>query len=248
MKAQRRRELKSNSLSAILQQLPETAKKYQSQIALVLILAALAVALVRYRYSAAQQRLASARQGLAIAAEDLQHLQMTLPFPDVDLHNVMKDRESMFADGLQQADLVLQNAPDSQAKLKAQALILKGDFNFDMANFPPLAGAATQPSLQPSESEADLLNNAAAAYKQVLGDYPSNKSAVTAAHFGLAAVAEDRKAWTDAKAQYQAIVDSDAEDPYKALAKRRLEVLPELQQPVTMNLPAGTQPSTAPTK
>lgn len=248
MKAERRHELKVNSLSWTLQQLPETAKKYQSQIALVLVLAALVVLLVRYRNSAAQQRLAEARQSLGIAAEDLQQLESMAPFPDVDLQMLMRKREDFYADGLQQADQVLQKAPDSQTAMKAQALILKGDFNFDMANFPELPGAATQPALQPAESPESLLSNAADAYTQILQNYGSDKSAVTAAHFGLAAVAENRGAWNDAKAQYQAILDGDAETPYKALASRRLLILPQLQQSVTMDVDAATQPSSRPAK
>jgi len=253
MKADRRRELKANSLSAMLQQLPELAKKYQSQIALVLIVAALAVALVRYRYSAAQSRLANAQQGLAVASQSLQRLE---EFYHPDPQVLAKGRESYFDDGLQEADQVLQNAPDSQTGLKAQALLVKGDFNFDMANLPLPPGAATQPSLQPAESIDSLLSAAADAYTQVVQNYPSEKSAVTAAHFGLAAVAEDRKAWDDAKKEYQAILNGDADAPYKALAQQRLQMLSQIQRPLTTNLPANpptsvsatTQPTTRPGK
>ncbi|HEX4055721.1 MAG TPA: hypothetical protein VHX86_15765 [Tepidisphaeraceae bacterium] len=248
MKAERRHELKINSLSWTLQQLPETAKKYQSQIALVLVLAAVAVLLVRYRSNSAQQRVAEARQSLGIAGEDLRQLESIAPYPGADLQMVMRKREDIYSDGLQQADQVLQKAAESQAALKAQALILKGDFNFDMANFPDLPGAATQPSLQPAESAESLLSNAADAYTQVLQNYASDKSAVTAAHFGLAAVAENRGAWNDAKTQYQAIVDGDAEAPYKVLASMRLAILPQLEEPVAMDVSAATQPSSRPAK
>ncbi len=160
----------------------------------------------------------------------------------------MRDREDFYAEGLQQADQVLQKAPDSQTAMKAQALLLKGDFNFDMANLPDLPGAATQPALRPAESADSLLSNAADAYTQILQNYGSDASAVTAAHFGLAAVAENRGDWNDAKAQYQAVLDSGTEAPYKALASRRLLLLPQLQQSATLELGATTQPGTRPQK
>jgi hypothetical protein len=169
----------------------------------------------------------------------------------------MKAREDSYSEGLQQADEALQKAPDSQPGLKAQALILKGDFNFNMANFPELPGAATQPSLRPDESEENLLSNASDAYTEAVEKYATEKFAVTAAHFGLAAVAENRGAWDAAKAQYQAILDSDAEAPYKNLASMRLELLPQLAHPVVVDLSApapatqaitATQPSSRPGK
>jgi hypothetical protein len=256
MKAERRHELKSNSLIQSLKLFPETVKQYQSQIALVVVLIALAIVLVRYRMSAAEQRLMEAQESLSIASDDLQRLQLSAPGPGADLQMVMKEREDFFSEGLQRADEALQKAPDSKAALKAQALILKGDFNFNMANLPDLPGAATQPSLRPSESQENLLSNASDAYTQVLQNYASEKFAVTAAHFGLAAVAENQRAWDAAKAQYQAILDGNAEPPYKSLASYRLSILPQLQQPVAIDLPAAaatqataaTQASTRPGK
>ncbi len=187
MKAERRHELKANSLSQSLLLFPEKIKQYQSQIALVLVLIALAVVLIRYRMNAAEQRLFDAQTSLSLASDNLQHLENSPSGADPQI--LMKSREDVYAEGLQQADDAFQKAPDSQLVLKAQALVLKGDLNFNMANFPELPGAATQPSLRPSESEDTLLTNASDAYNQVLQNYASEKFAVTAAHFGLAAVA-----------------------------------------------------------
>ncbi len=149
--------------------------------------------------SAAEQRLAEAQESLAIASDDLRQLENIVPPPGGDLLILVKQREELYSEGLQQADAALQKAPDSQAALKAQALILKGDFNFNMANFPELPGAATQPSLRPAESDDSLLSNASDAYTEVLQSYASEKFAVTAAHFGLAAVAENRGNWDAAR-------------------------------------------------
>ncbi len=252
MKAERRHELKTNSLMQRLRLFPQFVSQYQSQIALVSVLIALAIVLVRYRMSSAEQRLTEARQSLSIASDDLQRLEN--PMRGTDALMFMKAREDSYSEGLQQADEALQKAPDSQPALKAQALILKGDFNFNMANFPELPGAATQPSLRPAESEESLLSNASDAYTEVIQKYAGERFAVTAAHFGLAAVAENRGAWDAAKAQYQAILDSDAEAPYKTLANMRLGLLGQLEQPAAVDLSAAapapaetpaTQPMTA---
>jgi len=249
MKAQRRQQLKSNSLIWTLQGLPETIKRYQSQIALVLILIALAIVMIRYRMTAAEQRLLDSQQSLSIAHEQLQHLQMGYFTPGADPLEYVKHRAEFFSDGLQQAEDAFQKAPDSQPALKAEALLVKGDINFEMANAPEMPGAATQPSLRPAESVENLLNNAHDAYMQVLQDYSDQKYAATAAHFGLAAVAEDRAVagggneasqWDAAKTQYQAVVDGDAEPGFKAIATQRLQLLPQLQRPAAIGLSATT--------
>jgi tetratricopeptide (TPR) repeat protein len=240
MKAERRHELKRNSLTQGLGSIPETLKQYQSQIALVVVLIALAIVLVQYRWSSAEQRLADAKTSLAIASDDLQRLENMAPQPGTDMSIVMKQREELYSEGLQQADEALQKAPSSQTVLKARALVLKGDLNFNMANFPELPGAATQPTLRPEESDETLLSNAADAYNEVLQNYVGEKFAVTAAHFGLAAVAENRGEWDAAKAQYQAVLDGDAETGYKDIATMRVGMLAQLRQKVAVDLPANT--------
>jgi hypothetical protein len=250
MKAQRRHELKANSLIWTLQGLPETIKKYQSQIALGLVVVALAIVMVRYRISAAQERLAAAQQALGVAADNLNRLKNNPYNPGIDGIQYIKQREESYIDGLQEADEAFEKAPDSQPAMKAEALLHKGDLNFELANSPELAGAATQPALRPAESNETLLSNAFDAYMQVLQNYPNEKFAVTAAHFGLAAVAEDRAAdgkdasqWDAAKAQYQAVLDSDAEQAFKNIATLRIGLLPRLSQPMALGFSAATQES-----
>ena len=111
MKAQRRRKLKANSLIWTLQGLPETIKKYQSQVSLGLVLIALAVVLYQYRSRTAQERLQAAQTSLGNAADDLQRLR-TMGFdPEGDVQTFMRLREGYYSDGLQQVDTVLQKAP-----------------------------------------------------------------------------------------------------------------------------------------
>jgi len=247
MKAQRRRELKANSLIWTLQGLPETIKKYQSQVSLGLVLIALAILLIQYRIRTAQERLEAARMSLGNAADDLQRLRRMSFDPEGNAQAFMIQREGVFSDGLQQVNTVLQKTPEGEVQMKAQALLDKGDLNFEMANYPELSGAATQPALRPAESRDTLLGNAFDAYSQAIQDYAGQRSVATAAHFGLAAVAEDRAAggdpsqWDAARAQYQAVIDGDAEQPFKVLAKQRLQLLSQLQLPATIDLSATTQ-------
>jgi hypothetical protein len=249
MKAERRRELKVNSLIWTLQGLPQTIKKYQSQVSLAVVLIALAAVLIQYRMRTGQQRLEAARASLANAADDLQNLRRMPINPEEDGGAFMRVREAYFEDGLDQVDTVLKNAPAGEAQMRARALLDKGDLNFEMANFPELGGAATQPALRPVESLDTLLANAADAYNQALREYGDQKLVAVAAHFGLAAAAEDRAAagdasqWNAARAQYQAVIDGDAEQPFKLMAKQRLQLLPELKLPATVNLPPTTQPA-----
>jgi hypothetical protein len=253
MKAQRRHELKANSLIWTLQGLPQTIKKYQSQIALALILIALIIVMVNYRIRVAQERLIDAQRSLSAAGEELQRMQESHfnPFSqNISGSDYMKIVQEYYFDGLQHAEDALDKTSDSQSAMKAEALLDKGDLNFQLANMPDLPGAATQPALRPSETTENLLNNAYDAYMQILQSYPNEKVPVISAHFGLAAVAENRAAaskdasqWDAAKTQYQAIIDSDAAQPYKVMATFRLNLLPRLSKPVMTGFIATSQPA-----
>ena len=258
MKAQRRHELKQNSLIATLQQLPTTIKQYQSQIALVVVVIALAVVVIRYKINSAAERLAEAQASLGIAGDDLSRLRQTVPNPRDDSKAIMQEREMLYSEGIKEADDALEKAPLSKESLRAQTLLTKGDLNFEVANAPELPGAATEPSLRPSESDQQLLDDAYEAYSQVVQNYPSQTSDVTQARFGLGAVAEDRAVlnggsdpaqWAAAKQQFQAVLDSDAPAGFKNLAGQQMQLLPQLQRPLMTELSApSSQPSAQPTK
>ena len=252
MKAQRRHELKQNSLIHALQNLPETGKLYGSQIALGVILVALVIIWVRCRATSATERVTAAEQSVGGASDSLKRLKMALQMQRGDEPAVAMERRQMFAQGVAMVDDALERVGDRDPQVKAQALLLRGDLNFTMANLPQLAGAATQPSLRPDQPTGDLLNSAADAYGQVLQEFPSDDFAATSAHFGLAAVAEDRagasgdpQQWETARLQYQAIVDGGASPAFRSLAMERLKSLALVQQPLTIDLglKAATQPS-----
>ncbi len=243
MKSERRRELRQNALIWHLQGLPEKIKQYQSQISLVLIVIALGIVLIQYRMRTAQERLEAAQGAVALATQDLDQLRSTLgPFRDSAM--AMRQREDWYADGIQQTEDALQKAPDSQRYLRAHALLMKGDLSFEMSNLPELPGASTQPALRPAESVDDLLSAASDAYSQALQTYPDISTVAVAARFGLAAVAENQSNWDAARQQYQAIISSDASQPYKDYAQKRMDLLEQLEKPAAVDFSASTQPTT----
>lgn len=246
MKAERRHELKENSLVRNLQQLPQTGQQYGSRIALGVILAALIFVWIRYRASVNESRQAAAEQSMFMASQDLISLRRPMPTAPGSAEAVAQERASFFADGITQLNNVLEKASDSDKPLKIQALLAKGDLNFELANFPELSGAATRPSLRTPRPVEDLLSDAADSYSAALDEHPADEMEVAEAHFGLAAVAEDQAAlakdsskWDVARKQYQAVIDGDAVTPLKMLAENRLAMLAQFEHPTLVNYGAA---------
>jgi hypothetical protein len=209
------------------------------------ILVSLIVILIRYRMNASAERLAHAEDDLNIAHSKLALLQDQLAGSIGDDAVTAQNRRLAYGDGISAAADAIANAPDKNSAMKAQALIYQGDLNFTLANLPDLPGAATQPSLRPDQSTSDLLGKAEDAYNQVIQTYPNEKQQWVAANFGLAAIAEDRAApsndqsqWDKAKHFYQTIIESDPPASFGALASKRLDLLPQISQP--MPVPAQT--------
>jgi hypothetical protein len=117
--------------------------------------------------------------------------------------------------------------------------------NWILANLPDLPGAATQPALKIARDPAELLKAAEDAYQTVLTKYADQQHAAVAAHFGLAAIAENRGNWDVAKKEYEIIASmKNVPQAYLEQARIRLQKLPELEQPVMIAAPA-TMPNWA---
>ncbi|MGD1275979.1 MAG: hypothetical protein ABR964_01995 [Tepidisphaeraceae bacterium] len=253
MKTQRRHELKQNALAMMLWGIPEIWRKYGTRIMLGLILLALVAVWIRYRINQGQEKMAIAQQSLSEAEQSLGRLERLLVAGPGEEAAVAQQRQLWYSDGIRLADDALDKSGDQQQQLKAQAMLCKGDLNFEMANLPDLRGAATQPSLRPEPSKSELLSNAEDAYQRVTQDYPQQAFEVMAAHFGLAAVAEDRAAegggtdssqWDRARQEYEVVIDDAATPrPFKELAANRLKLLGLIQQPALTNVPPATQNS-----
>src|SRR5439155_10724022 len=140
----------------------------------------------------------------------------------------------------------------------AAAVVAQGDYAWAMANFPVVPAAATQPSLRPPPDH-DFIKEARNAYQEVLSQYPDQLLPAIAAHFGLAAIAENEGNWDEARRQYE-VAKSTAEkmQEFRTVAEGKLKRLEEIRKPLLigqvpekMEIPqppaATTQATTQPT-
>jgi hypothetical protein len=262
MKAERRHELQENSLSRFIDNLPVMARLYADRILLVIVLILLVVVLIRWRMNGNATRAAGVANDVATArssVQQLSNLRMVGP-PD----QIAGQRSRAIDEVNAAIDDVSANVSNADAALQAQALIVKGDLYWTLANLPDIPGAATQPTLRLPRSRDEYLTQAADAYHQVLTSFPNEPAAAMSANFALAAIAENRHQWDEATKIYDQIKNSGAEQMYKDLADARLKLLPDIEAPIligslttrpaepTMSMPTpmmvpATQPGTAPT-
>jgi hypothetical protein len=241
MKAQRRHELKTNTLAEALAKAPHAGQRYGTVALTAAIGVLLVVFLVRYRLTATQQRLARATDNLAICREDIDQIKSLAPTaalaPDIS------QATELYRDTSSRLDSVLADA-DSSSKVAAEALVARGDLNWYMAS---VALSTTQPSTE-AQSPSDMLGGAQAAYQQVISAYPQEYFSVATARFGLAAIAENRMDWDEAKRQYQAVLDdSESGVSYHRLAQSMMATLEQLRQAAVIAGPSSSLPSASAT-
>jgi hypothetical protein len=239
MKAQRRHELKTNTLAEAMAHLPDTRLRSAVSMALTILGAAAVGLLIRFRLNAGQERILRAQDNLAVVQEEISEIRQ--------LQTQMADPSQpgeLFIDITSRLDAVLTDAGGDQPLLAAEALLARGDADWQMAG---VASSTTQPSQNPQQSPESLLASAEAAYRQVITAYPQQHFTVSSAHFGLAAVDENRHDWDKARQEYQAVADDAQAGPLmKAFAQNRLATLDQLEHPpviVAASAPAATQPA-----
>ncbi len=145
-----------------------------------------------------------------------------------------RSRDSLSAEAESALEVALRTAVDP--RVRADAYVAHGNLDWLLANFPPLPAAATQPSLALPKSSADYLAAAASAYSEVLKDPLSkNQAAVTAARFGLSAIAENKEDWALAQRYYNDVINDPGTAPaMKEYGQGRLKVLEDLKRPVLL--------------
>ena len=237
MKSERRHELKTNTLAEALAKLPNTGRRRVTTSVTIALVGIAIFSLVRYRLDANAKRVAQANDDLAVAREEINEIK-TMTMQPVD----PSQPEEQYKDVTARLNNVLSTAGGSNPKLAAEALLARGDVNWNMAQ---LAMSTTQPSAY-RQPAADLLKSAASAYQQVVDGYPAQYFSVATARFGLAAIAEDQQDWEGERKQYQAITDEKRlDDMTQTLAKGLLATVDQLQTPPLIAAPA-TQPATEP--
>ncbi len=244
MKSERRHDLKANSLARGLQQLPELGRKHGVKILLAFIVLLLVVVLVRQRIITAREKAQAMRSELASAQSAVAEMGNidAMLMSGKNLSDIPQQL-ALQAQGIEDAvNQVLASANDPG--LKAQALVVQGDLNWQLANLPDLPGATTKPAFK--ASKAEFLSRAAKAYQQVIEQYPKQSLSAIRATFGLAAVKESQQDWDAASKLYEKITsDANIALPFQNQARARADQLGKLQQPVWIGSPAS-QPTTAP--
>jgi tetratricopeptide (TPR) repeat protein len=253
MKAERRHELKQNTLAHSLETLPDVGRKHGTKI-LVVITVGLAVALlIRSRVTSSRAAAESAAYAIGDGRESIDQLKTY-----AERQSPAQGRALALA-VLQQVDKDVQKVLDStdDPKLVAEARLLQGDVNWELAALPEAPGASTRPDLALPKSDEQFLQSAMDAYQSVVDNAAAPQESKISARLGLAAVWENRRQFDKAKEQYQKVLDDTATPkPLKDLAASaisRLEIIrkPALlaqpaQEPVVSGamIPATTAPST----
>jgi hypothetical protein len=235
MKADRRHQLATNELAKQLESLPQKLQRWGNTALTVLLVFAAVAMIIRWRMVRAENtrqamldQLAQAQRDVAtlqISPQELSYILMHGSLRDVSI--AREDRASAAADALA---TVLNTTDDP--KVKAQALLTRGDLYWQLANLPPLPGATTQPSLQLPQTSDQYLAQSAGAYQDILDDpaFLKDRDVAIHAHFGLAAVAENRRDWDTAQKHLNLIAnDSDVPAGLQSQAQLQLSQLPLIE-------------------
>jgi hypothetical protein len=252
MKAERRHELKTNSLARGLEGVPEHWREYGSKVLLVILVGAIVFLLVRYWNDKKVRDAEMVTSSMQTAHAELEQLKnLPIQLFGASASAVAEQRQRIAQQVDQAFSTVINSTKDP--KTLANAFLGQGDLNWMLANFPELPGAETLPSNLQIQNRDALLDQARSWYEKVLESGNSAApSDVFYARLGLAAIAENQSQWDKAKSQYQSVVDA-AEMPtsFKEYARDRLAQLPQLLTPALIVprppvVPEATAPASAP--
>jgi hypothetical protein len=239
MKAERRHELKTNSLADTLRDLPELARQWGSTVLLVGVVVALAILLLRVRANNAAARRIVNAQSIESAHEQIFRLQklytelgqITDPEPAL-MQEFKAARDEYVNNALSELQSVQRDSGADDVTLAAEQET-EGDLYLTLAQAPDLPGSDQDSSLKLSRSSDSYLKDAASCYQQILDKYPTQSLSVQNARFGLATIATDQGLWDAAKAKYQDIVDASGSSPaVRKLAQSDLDNLDALKTAV----------------
>ncbi|HZN69780.1 MAG TPA: hypothetical protein VFB66_31180 [Tepidisphaeraceae bacterium] len=247
MKAERRHELKENSLARGIDNLahgnlPEMGRRHGSKILVVVLIVVAVVFLVRNRITASRQAAEAAAYRLNEvrgAIRDLDSAAERVGRPE-QLASILQQVSTSGEEAIRQ---VLEDTDDP--RLIAEAQLARGDLNWQLATFPDIPGATTRPELRTTRSDDQLMEAAATSYQAVLDNPQAPHDTKVTARLSLAAVAENRRQWDKAREHYQKVIDdTQAPKPLKDLAVERLQKLDDIKNPPLIGKPA-TVPTTA---
>src|SRR5207302_150846 len=123
-------------------------QKYGQPVLLGLIFVILLIVLIRFRSSSSRERLETATAGIGTGRARIAELRSLAGAPGTPPESVAAGRQNAFIEAERNLSTSLNDLGDSNPKLRAEALIARGDLYWTAANLPALPGAATNPSLQ----------------------------------------------------------------------------------------------------
>lgn len=221
-----------------------------NRILLGLTLLALLYAAFQYRRTAERRALESSWDGLEAARMQVGR------FRSLDIGRMPPEQivaEAVGVEGRVTPALDAIADDTDHPKVATQALVARGDLYWTLANLPALATVpTTQPAPRPSKTPEEYLSRAEGSYKravQLNGDAVS----VGAARMGIAAIAENRGQWDEAKKIYDTLAaDTKVAAAVQTLAKGRSAILEQIRRPLfttpaTQPVVATTLPTTGPT-
>jgi hypothetical protein len=236
MKAERRHELKSNTLARALESLPDLGRKYGGKALLLVVLILLLIVFIRTRISAGRRQEQLAWQNLTAAWQSIQALRQPRVIDPVGL---AVERKITVAEALQALSSAREDSDDPQ--VLAQVLLAQGELYYLLGTLPPSPAATTRPAeLGTEPPPVEALKLAGDAYRRVIEDYPAQTLLVANARMGLAAIAENAHDWDAAREMYQTVLRTPGlTASHKALADAHLLLLDKIRKPVLVAQPAS---------
>jgi tetratricopeptide (TPR) repeat protein len=238
MKAERRHELKTNTLALAMQRLPELWKRYGAKVLLGVLAVAVVVVLVYNRVESSRRQARQDAESVGVSRSLLSELQQFNMFERfADPEQVAARRREVITEAERFINTLLTSR---NRQMQAEGYVALGDLRWAQANLPQLPGAATQPALQvdPQRTQEELLADAERAYQRVLELHPDRPMQAISARFGLAAIAENRGDWDTARQHYQTILDDEQTlEAFQTQAQARLATLDEIRRPIFIGQP-----------
>jgi hypothetical protein len=247
MKAERRHELQQNTLAKFIHDLPVHLQMHANKLLIGVVIVCALIFLMRYRTNAVVQNRETARSSISAARAAVEQLKGIQFFGGSEIAQA-EERRSLAGQVEAAVDQVLQTTKDpDDAAMRADALIIRGDLNWTLANMPPIPGSTTQPSLALPHSPAEYLDNAEGAYQEALKDYTSQMVPKATALLGLAAIEENRGGWDKAAGYLNTLAtDPSMAETFKAMARHGLGIISQIRNPAYLGSYSSTQPSTKP--
>jgi hypothetical protein len=247
MKSKRQEELPKKTLSPPIYGWGEFLQQNATRILLGLSLVVLAIMVIRYRNASAEQRQATARAAAVRARADLQQLRQEVQLSAAPPEQLAMARDQLAAQVMAELSEALADSADSDTTVRADAYAIRGDLYWTLANAPIFPEATTRPSLATKESPDTLLTEAEADYRHIIDQYPNELMDWATAEFGLAAIAENRSNWDEARKRYEEVENApNSPEMLKSTAQIRLTLLDRIRQPVLVGPYPASTPATSP--